>query len=926
MKKNVLTILAVTGTFSVFYLLYKYKRRIVKKCNIEKPVETDADLSSVEKENILYKVYVNDSSVVSVDSGEENFYSDITNICKNSVTEKINLEERNNIEDSIAALYSLDFIAKENFPTAESDCIHLTELNMPKILNCSKNSEIFATYSCKDTQNSINNLLVQPDMRFLYPNGEDSSDITFLSPSIINTEPIEELVKEKCTEISKPQNGDIADINFVGSFNELNLEDLNSNVNVKNGKISPPLHLDNSIEGKQYSTGKLNKKFDDGTHENLSPLLDNVNDILNGVSTVTSVSELHSKSHLTNINLFSIVNGLENLNSATAFSNFEVNFDTSKVLNTPNLSNNEVKQESSNVTKSKRKRHRRKKKNSDSSRSSSSESNENSPPSTKLNVDEMPSKNEIDNKCFTNSSFNPCDTVNLNKNEGTSVCEKVSSIFESTTICEEAFSISEVAPVGEEAFPISEGTPVGEEAFPISEGAPVGEEAFPISEVAPVGEEAFPISEGSPVGEEAFPISDGAPIGEEAFSISEVAPVGEEAFSVSVGATICEETVSCMGTNAIDNYHIVCETDESSLFPLVPVSEPHNFAEEPQCLPQMNVVEANQELPHMNIVEPNQELPQMNIVEPNQDFQNEMSVSYGYDYIVPKNYVGRIIGKNGSYVQKVIEETNVKMCVIPNPDDEDNTSICELRGETPDTINACLKLHRDRLPSEVTMKNIFYGSGFTIPSFCSSNSIEENLMTIPHGVPFDLSVSNIETVGGMWIQQPNNPFFKRFVQMTVDMKHSYGDGSKIPRLQYPILKNTLAVCKLNDEWYRCLIERIEGDTACVKLLDIGGYVRYPIKHLRHPVHSFQYIPFQANLVYLWGLEPPSGKKSYPEGGLKKLIELVQQQVLVATVHGKSQHGYQVIKLYRRYSKDFLFINKYLVENGYASWGRLCAGE
>ncbi|RXG51750.1 KH domain-containing protein akap-1 [Armadillidium vulgare] len=307
----------------------------------------------------------------------------------------------------------------------------------------------------------------------------------------------------------------------------------------------------------------------------------------------------------------------------------------------------------------------------------------------------------------------------------------------------------------------------------------------------------------------------------------------------------------------------------------------------------MNIVEPNQELQHMNIVEPNQELQQMNIVEPNQDFQNEMSISYGYDYIVPNNYVGRIIGKNGSYVHKVKEETNVKMCVTKNPDDEANTSICQLRGETIDTINVCLRMHRDRLPSEVTMENIFYGSGFSIPSFCSSNSIEANVMTIPLGVEIDLSVSSIETVGAMWIQQTSNQFYERFVQMTVDMRHSYGDGSRIPKLQYPILKNTLAVCKLNDDWYRCLIDRIEEDTACVKLLDIGGYVRYPIKHLRHPVDRLPVYSFSSDLR----------KKSYPEEGVRELIELVQNQVLVATVHGKSQHGYHLIKLYRRYSND-----------------------
>lgn len=285
-----------------------------------------------------------------------------------------------------------------------------------------------------------------------------------------------------------------------------------------------------------------------------------------------------------------------------------------------------------------------------------------------------------------------------------------------------------------------------------------------------------------------------------------------------------------------------------------------------------------------------------------------------YEFEIPQELCGLLIGRNGRHVNFIKEKTNANILIKRHPF-YTQLKICAVSG-TEEEVNAALSLIRKRFPVDlypnVTMLQIN-----VMPSPFQISDILR--LSLPEGVTFDAALSATVSAGHFFLQQPTHPTYHNLSWLLTKMNSIY-EGKETPKL-ITLSKGYICVARVMDGWYRAEINQIDDVTLqCnIKFLDFGGYSTVPGDSLRQIRTDCMHVPFQASECYLGSVKFPDGEEQWSQEATATFEELAQGQILQGYIVGYAEDGIPYVHLFRIQGVSHVFINRELVNRGLAQW-------
>ncbi|KFV43846.1 hypothetical protein N341_12190, partial [Tyto alba] len=238
---------------------------------------------------------------------------------------------------------------------------------------------------------------------------------------------------------------------------------------------------------------------------------------------------------------------------------------------------------------------------------------------------------------------------------------------------------------------------------------------------------------------------------------------------------------------------------------------------------------------------------------------------------VPKELVGRLIGKQGRFMSFLRQASGAKIYVSTLPYFRDS-QICHIEGNdfclpgSPHQVEKVLSLIGRKF-KELCLTNIH---ALPPPTPLTLHSL---LMTawlfLPDGVTVEVVVANQVDAGHMFLQQHTHPTFHVLRSLDQQMYACYSQP-EIPTLPTPVEGNLSSlysscfavgiICAapgLDGAWLRAQVISYFEETSEVELryVDYGGYDRVKIDTLRQIRSDFLSLPFQGAEVLLDNVMP-----------------------------------------------------------------------
>ncbi|RWS26726.1 A-kinase anchor protein 1-like protein, partial [Leptotrombidium deliense] len=302
-----------------------------------------------------------------------------------------------------------------------------------------------------------------------------------------------------------------------------------------------------------------------------------------------------------------------------------------------------------------------------------------------------------------------------------------------------------------------------------------------------------------------------------------------------------------------------------------------------------------------------------------------------YQFEIHQDLCGRLIGKNGHYVTLIKNESNARVIINRHPYSP-CLKICSIEGLRSE-IRQALYLIRKRFPvhdyPEVTLVQINAISPLPypvpVPQSCQ--------LHLPEGVSCDVIMWSMVNAGHIFLQQPTHPTYPSLSRLDQFMTATYSSMATplLPNpirmclqffvyiIKFVILAGVICAATIAGGWFRATIVDVVNDETCeVKFVDYGGYAKLPLSSLRQIRFDFMTLPFQASECYL-GNVAPIGENGWTVDANTVFEELAQGQFLQANIVGYSDDGIPFVHLHRIQGASSIFINKELVDRGFARW-------
>jgi A-kinase anchor protein 1 len=293
--------------------------------------------------------------------------------------------------------------------------------------------------------------------------------------------------------------------------------------------------------------------------------------------------------------------------------------------------------------------------------------------------------------------------------------------------------------------------------------------------------------------------------------------------------------------------------------------------------------------------------------------------SITYDFLIPVNLIGIIIGRKGQFVNNIKAKTGANVIVKKNTHSK-KSKICTIEG-TQVEIDAALKMIRTKLPEKkyphLTLERIVSAPESTlIPSFDAS-VLHLHLI---EGINNDVTISTIISGGHIFLQQPLHPSFPslNMLQQYMNQTYSMTEAPLLPLSN--VIEDAICVVSVQNNWYRVQIvsHNPQTQTCLVKYLDFGGYISVLASELRQIRTDFMTVPFQAMECLLSNIRPKGDEWS--KEAADTLFSLTNGVILQAQVVDYSSDNLPEVFLFRAIAKDnVIFINQELVARGLADW-------
>ncbi|XP_009467417.1 PREDICTED: A-kinase anchor protein 1, mitochondrial [Nipponia nippon] len=284
---------------------------------------------------------------------------------------------------------------------------------------------------------------------------------------------------------------------------------------------------------------------------------------------------------------------------------------------------------------------------------------------------------------------------------------------------------------------------------------------------------------------------------------------------------------------------------------------------------------------------------------------------------VPKELVGRLIGKQGRYMSFLRQASGAKIYVSTLPYFRDS-QVCHIEG-SPHQVETVLSLIGKKF-KELCLTNIY---ALPPPTPLTLHSL---LMTawlfLPDGVTVEVVVANQVDAGHMFLQQHTHPTFHVLRSLDQQMYACYSQP-EIPTLPTPVEVGIICAAPgLDGAWLRAQVISYFEETGEVELryVDYGGYDKVKIDTLRQIRSDFLSLPFQGAEVLLDNVVPLPDEDHFSSEADAAVSEMTRGAVLVAQVTNyDSATGLPLIQLWNLMGEEVVSINRTLVERGFAQW-------
>ena len=174
-----------------------------------------------------------------------------------------------------------------------------------------------------------------------------------------------------------------------------------------------------------------------------------------------------------------------------------------------------------------------------------------------------------------------------------------------------------------------------------------------------------------------------------------------------------------------------------------------------------------------------------------------------YEFEIPQNIVGLIIGKKGVVIKDLTAKSGTWI-LIRDHNWKENYKICTIEGSR-DEINNCLRMIRRRFPpSRYPELNL---NPLLPPPIASPGSGMWGQMAalqLPEGVRCEVVVSAIVDAGHVFVQQPTHPTFTSLAKLDNYMAAVYSQPNGIPTLPTPVELGVICAAPALGGWYRAL--------------------------------------------------------------------------------------------------------------------------
>ncbi|KAJ8950430.1 hypothetical protein NQ318_003706 [Aromia moschata] len=188
-----------------------------------------------------------------------------------------------------------------------------------------------------------------------------------------------------------------------------------------------------------------------------------------------------------------------------------------------------------------------------------------------------------------------------------------------------------------------------------------------------------------------------------------------------------------------------------------------------------------------------------------------------YEFVIPQNLVGKLIGRHGSFVTHIRDKTNAHILVKKHPTNN-KLKVCSIEG-TQGEIDKALKMIRDKFPAkrypEVTLDQVHF-----TPIINTVPLIPDHLyLKLVEGINNDTILSCLVAPNHLFLQQPTHPAFPSLNLLSNCMNMCYTEVDS-PLLPSPIPDNTICAAYSVDAWYRAMVLSTDLETST-------SYVKFP---------------------------------------------------------------------------------------------------
>lgn len=233
-------------------------------------------------------------------------------------------------------------------------------------------------------------------------------------------------------------------------------------------------------------------------------------------------------------------------------------------------------------------------------------------------------------------------------------------------------------------------------------------------------------------------------------------------------------------------------------------------------------------------------------------------IAVTYEFSIPQNLVGRLIGRHGSFLQNIRHKAEVHIVVKRHPVWRDQ-KICAIEGSA-EGINIALDMIRQKFPEKkyphVTLEQIL---PLKIPEEIPWIT-ELMQLSLVEGMNNDVVICHIVKPNQFFVQLPTHPTYPSLRILDENMTQLY-ETTESPPAPDELSKGMILVAKWYSRWVRVYIEQPDphGEQHLVRLVDHGGYWVFSNTEMRKIRSDYLSLPFQAIEIFLANVQPKDGE-------------------------------------------------------------------